>query len=340
MTIKNIIVEDYHGEADPTILVPKTGYSYKNIAELREVVDYLELWQYKTALEILDQLIEQNVKVIDSLLLKGEIYALYECNHDAIDVYEMILQLEPENIYALIMMIGQLMIVGEKKEQKDHYFFQLKQISLNLYNKLKKIITFIESHKKRYTFPEIDQPLDLICVFGFFLEKDGSFPDRLLERLETTIHLSKEHPHATILISGGAVQNKYKEAYEMKRYLVQAGIKEERLIAYDKAKDTVGNVLEFMDYIKGKTIQNICAVTSLEHLPRAWMALSVGLEQIGYKGNVFAQAPKSFFDFNVSKKEMDLNYQTILRVAGLFDKEAIKNQILHEKGIQTQKQLE
>lgn len=327
MVSEKIDIKDYQGDVDSTRLIPHTGTSFEDTKELANVVHLLEHWQYKSALKELDHLIHQNIEVIDSLILKGEVLALFDDNQAAIEVFESILQKDPHNVYALTMILIQLSIVRRNKEEIAEYFTTLKAVSPKIHSKVKEVLEFIEKNKTNFAVQKITKPLDLICVFGYFLNEDGSMPVQLEKRLKKVCELVELYPNAKILLSGGAVQNKYVEALEMKKYLVKAGIPEEKLAALEKAKDTVGNIQEFMEYISTREFKAICVVTSIEHLPRAWMSLCAGLKRWNYKAQVFGAAPKEKIDPETLAIEMKLDYQTVFRVAGLFEKKDIERQL-------------
>lgn len=327
MASGKIEINDYQGDVNSTQLVPRIGTSFEDIEELRNVVQLLEHWQYKSALMELDHLIHQNIQVIDSLLLKGEVLALFDDNQAAIEVFEMILQKDRHNVYALTMILIQLSIVRRNKEEIAEYFTTLNTVAPKIYSKVKEVLEFIEKNKTNFDVQKITEPLDLFCVFGYFLNEDGSMPVQLEKRLKKVCELMELYPNAKALLSGGAVQNKYVEAFEMKKYLVEEGIPEEKLVVLEKARDTVGNIQEFVEYISTGEFKAICAVTSIEHLPRAWMSLYAGLKRWNYETQVFGAAPKEEIDSEILAKEMRLDYQTIFRVAGLFEKKDIENQL-------------
>ncbi|MBM6614987.1 YdcF family protein [Desemzia sp. RIT804] len=327
MFSEKVEIKNYQGEVDTTRLIPLMGSSFNDIEELKEVVHLLERWQYKSALDELDHRIHHNIQLIDSLLLKGEVLALFDDNQAAIEVFETILRKDSQNIYALVMILIQLIIVQGNKKEMEQYFNTLKTVSPKIHHKLKEVLVFIENNKTNFDVQKVTEPLDLICVFGYFLNNDGSMPIQLEKRLLKVCELVKIYPKAKVLLSGGAVQNKYGEAVEMKKYLVAAGISEEKLVALEKAKDTVGNILEFIEYIRNRKFNNICVVTSIEHLPRAWMSLYTGLKRWNYDSNLFGTAPEEMIVPEILEKEFLLNYQTILRVAGLFEKKDIECQL-------------
>lgn len=327
MVSKRIVIENYQGDADPTTLIPSAGSSFSEVEQLKEAVELLKHWQYKSALKIVDKNIKKKINLIDSLLLKGEISAMFEDYDAAIHVYETVLELEPENICALTMIIGHLNIVESNNEEIKIYTRTLEKVAPQIAHKLKESLMLIKKNKIDFDYSEILEPLDLICVFGYFLYDDGSMPDKLIERLKKTYELAKKYPQANILISGGAVQNKYCEAIEMKKKLIKMGLEEEKIVALLTAKDTVGNVWEFTKYIRDGAYRNICIVTSTEHLPRAWMSLYTGLKENYVDANLFAVAPEGTIHPKTLKREIRLSYQAVLRIAGLFDKASIENQL-------------
>lgn len=316
-----VTIQDYSGNADTANLIPLVGTSFKGVYELKEIVQLLKNWQYNTALKELDRLIAVDRQLMDSLLLKGEILSLFDCNHEAIEVFEKIIEIDPDNVYALIMRLIQLVISRGNESKIASSFNTLNQIVPEIHDYFKDVLDFINDNKLRFDYDPKDTQLDLICVFGYFLNDDGSLPVKLEQRLNKVRKLAKNYPDATVLISGGAVQNQYCEAVEMKKHLCDAGIEEERLVSLERARDTVGNIIEFMGYIKSRKYSNICVVTSLEHLPRAWMSLCMGLTSHNYNAQLFGAATEE--TISNMEKEIRLSYQTVFRIAGLFEKQDI-----------------
>lgn len=313
-------IEDYQGTADPSVLIPYIGCSYSEIKELEAIVVLLNQWHYKQAIDQLNNHIADNKQLIDSLLLKGEVLALFEYNEQALDIFQTVYQKDSENIYAIGMILIQLHILKESKEEIDYFFSVLKNKSLKVHDEIKSIMKFIEDHRNMRPLKMKDNKLDLICVYGYVLNTDGSIPVKLRKRLLKTFEIAEKYPNTKILLSGGAVKNGYSEAEEMQRYLMNSGLKKDRMICLKKAKDTVGNVMEFMDYIKMGTYNNICAITSADHLPRAWMALHCILKKNQYNTNLYSEAYEESVDLESIKYEKILNYHTIFRAAGLFTK--------------------
>ena len=185
----------------------------------------------------------------------------------------------------------------------------------------------INENKNRFTFSENKASLNLICVCGYVLNEDGTIPPTLKKRLNKAEELALLNPSAILLLSGGAVMNRYNEAQEMKRFLTERGIGEEKLVVLNQAKDTVGNILEFTQYIQSKKLDSICIVSSKAHLPRAWMALNISLKQINYETSLSGASPNEIVTEQMMVIEHKLNYQTLFRIAGLFEKKDIEEKI-------------
>lgn len=323
----NVIIEDYSGTVDISQLIPKIGSSYKDKAELKDVYALLEKWQFKQALKEIEQLVESESAVVDALLLKAEILGLFDANEASAEVCQEVLKRDEDNVFALMMLLIQRVTL---KKPVEYYLKKLKTLSPSLHDRFVEVLTFIREHNRTVDFMTAEESLDLICVYGYFLNEDGSMPMELENRLFKIQELAEWHPEATILLSGGAVQNQYGEAVEMKKYLIKSGIKEDRLVALEKARDTVGNIMEFIEYITPRQFSRICAVTSLEHLPRAWMALHTGLNRVNYPATVFGAAPQGDVNPDTLDKEEHLSYQTIFRVAGLYEKKDIAAQLQNQ----------
>lgn len=113
----------------------------------------------------------------------------------------------------------------------------------------------------------------------------------------------------------------------MKNNLLKRGIEEERLVALKRAKDTVGNVTEFTEYLAHEKVDSICVVTSKAHLPRTWMSLKLGLKNSHHPVFLSGESPNETVTDEMMAGEHKLNYQTLFRVAGLFEKKDILEMI-------------
>lgn len=309
------------------LLIPKIGLSYTDIPELNTIVTWLNNWQFETALNQLDILISEGRHQVDALLLKGEVLALFEENYIAIEVFNEVLKKDAGNVYALIGRLIQLDRIQAEQSEIYHTQSKLKQVSSKVHDYFVETKTFMNTHKDSFNkHCQIDD-IDTICVCGYFLHSDGSLPTKLQSRLNKVIELANRSKEVKIVLSGGAVQNQYSEAEAMKNYLIGAGIAPNRIVTYNQARDTVGNVMEFVDYLRNNLSKRACVITSKDHLPRAWMSLSIGLSKAGLAIDLYGDAPNEQVDQNMIVKEHQLNYQTLFRVAGLFEKREISKML-------------
>ena len=118
---------------------------------------------------------------------------------------------------------------------------------------------------------------DYMIVLG--AQVRGTVPSRaLLRRLERAVSAAEENPEAVLILSGGQGGGEdISEAECMHRYLLEAGIKEERLVMEDASTSTQENLL-FSDSLTGCS-KGRCGIISNDfHICRALMMA----EKAGY----------------------------------------------------------
>jgi len=323
MAYKNTALVDVPFQKSRRTLIPKIGMSYTTNTDLKRIVDYINDWQFETGIYTLDEVIEEAPFPADALLLKGEVLALAEQNYEAIAIYSKVLEIEPDNVYALTGKLIQLNRVRADEKLISAVSKRLRALAPEVYTKYAEVISLKTDHQNDFNRRCISDTIDALLVFGYFLNADGTVPEKLQQRLTKVIELADRYPEASIVISGGPVQNHFSEAREMKRYLVDAGVEEERLFAYERARDTAGNIMEFLDFVMENPINEVCAVTSKDHLPRTWMSLVTGFKQAGLDVHVHGESPEDDIDGQIIEREHNLNYQTLFRLAGLFEKKDI-----------------
>ncbi|WP_208558920.1 YdcF family protein [Marinilactibacillus kalidii] len=316
-------LKPYNGATDPAKLIPRMGDSYTHIDPFKTSIDLINQWKVHEGFEELDRQANNQRLRMQSALLKGEVLAVLEFNEGALDYFESVLEEEETSLYALYMTLVQLYLLNAPKQKIDYYCNQLSKKAPILFDQLAEKLQFIEQTYTAFDLSDNTQSLDMICVFGLLLHEDGTIPMQLENRLLKTNELAKRNPKAPILLSGAAVHNKHEEAERMKAYLVDTGIEAARITACNYAKDTVGNVIEFMAHINKGPYQSIGAVSSIEHIPRAWMALVSKLQQYHYPANVYRYAKVENPVEVVKERERKLAYHTVLRASGLFTKEEI-----------------
>ena len=110
----------------------------------------------------------------------------------------------------------------------------------------------------------------VIIVYGAGLRHDG-YPDKALaKRLDKALELA-ENNESRIIVSGGqGYDEPCTEAFAMKRYLVEKGLSEDRIILEERAADTKENVRFSRELIEemGDGTDKIVSVSNKFHVPR------------------------------------------------------------------------
>jgi uncharacterized SAM-binding protein YcdF (DUF218 family) len=84
--------------------------------------------------------------------------------------------------------------------------------------------------------------VDTMIVLGCGIWPDGSPTLSLINRLDKAVEYYRKNPHINIIVSGGQGPNEpFAEALSMKKYLLDKGIPEEKILAEDKSTSTREN---------------------------------------------------------------------------------------------------
>ncbi len=99
---------------------------------------------------------------------------------------------------------------------------------------------------------------------------NGETPSLALRyRLEAALEYAREYPHVKLILSGGQGDDEYiSEAEAMRRYLVENGIDEERLLLESASTSTYENILLSKELLP-PSIRKATIITSDFHLARA-----------------------------------------------------------------------
>ncbi|MFY9214058.1 MAG: YdcF family protein [Tissierellaceae bacterium] len=146
-------------------------------------------------------------------------------------------------------------------------------------------LIFLEANRD----PNIDK-VDYVIVLGARLYRDTPSP-ALLERLKVANEYLKEHKDVEVIVSGGQGHDEsIPEAEAMKRYLVNNGIEENRIIMEDESTNTFENLKYTRDIIRGldeKEDYRVLIVTNKFHLFRAkFLAKRLGMVPYGLPARI------------------------------------------------------
>jgi uncharacterized SAM-binding protein YcdF (DUF218 family) len=131
---------------------------------------------------------------------------------------------------------------------------------------------------------------DYIIIFGAGVR--GTIPSlTLYERLKAGLKCIYNNPEALIILSGGKGPGEdISEAEAMKRFLMERGVNEKRLVLEDKSRDTRQNILFSKDKIKemrGNENVSVMLVTSNFHMFRAgFLARRAGIKGFYYSAPI------------------------------------------------------
>jgi len=117
--------------------------------------------------------------------------------------------------------------------------------------------------------PEIEGSNLGILALGSPVSHDGTPLPRLKNTLERTLEAARAYPNAPVIVTGGAVYSQFTEALAMKNWLVNKGIKPERILLEDKARDTIGNALNIIPLVERNGLDNLLLITVEYHLRRS-----------------------------------------------------------------------
>lgn len=152
---------------------------------------------------------------------------------------------------------------------------------------------------------------DAILILGNTVETSGIPSMRLKGRLDKGIELYQNNMAPIIIVSGGLGVEGFNEAFVMKEYLVEHGVKIEDILVDGNGNTTYLTTRNLIPIAKEKNIKSIIVVSQYYHLLRAKKALEV----VGIK-EVYVSAGNSPFeirDFYSIPREIVAYYYYLLR---------------------------
>lgn len=154
--------------------------------------------------------------------------------------------------------------------------------------------------------------IDYIVVLGCGIFGDKMTP-LLKGRVDKGIELYKKHPEATIIMSGGQGKGEnIPESVAMKRYALEKGIQEDKIIIEDQSMDTRENLINSYQIINDSKA-NIVIVTNRFHVLRALMIA----RKLKIKCKGYGSKTKWYFSLNAHLREF-VGYLSISKYKHIF----------------------
>jgi uncharacterized SAM-binding protein YcdF (DUF218 family) len=120
---------------------------------------------------------------------------------------------------------------------------------------------------------------DAILVLGYPADSDGNPTPEQLARVTEAVREYGRGAAPRLILSGGAVANRFVEAESMARSARAMGVPSEAILVEPRARNTIENVCFAAQILRQQGWHSAEVISTAEHLPRAGMILSrSGLE--------------------------------------------------------------
>jgi len=129
----------------------------------------------------------------------------------------------------------------------------------------------------RWTAPASNTPrerFDAIVVLGNPADSDGNPTPTQLARVTEAVHEYERGVAPRLIVTGGAVKNRFVEAQVMARTAEAQGIPASAVFVEPMARDTIQNACYAARIMKARGWQSAEVVSSPSHLPRAALIFS------------------------------------------------------------------
>ncbi|MDF7668664.1 YdcF family protein [Lactobacillus sp. ESL0703] len=178
----------------------------------------------------------------------------------------------------------------------------------------KKVTTEIKNYEKGHLF----------VLLGYDLQKDGSIPIILQQRLELALQLLIKNPYSDIIVSGGIPENYRTEADMMEKWLINRGIAPERIFKENKSINTIENALFSVQRARKISFsKKVTLISSVSHLRRAQILFMIADRIINTEDKIKMIDLVGTLDVpelvnHSSKEEQIVMYRDVLRINGLW----------------------
>lgn len=180
-----------------------------------------------------------------------------------------------------------------------------------------------------YDFTIPDTPNgDVIILLGGGVHEDApdlsgiGFPSEdMLSRIITAVRLQKKL-NVPVIISGGIVfDSKKAEALIVKRFLIELGVSDKKIILEDKSRDTIENARYTTEICKRLGYKKPLLITSAYHMKRAVMSFSkmnVNITAVPAGFKTWKNKKYGWYDYLPNGGDMRNSYTALREYVGLI----------------------
>ena len=147
----------------------------------------------------------------------------------------------------------------------------------------------------------------------------GAPSESMLERIVTAVRLQKRL-NIPVIVSGGAWENKKSEARIVKRFLIDLGVPEQKVIVEEKSRDTIENAQYTSEICKKNGYQKPLLVTSAFHIKRSLLSFEkFGIKAIPFPAGLKTWQDKKYGwgDYLPGPTAFEMSYTALREYAGL-----------------------
>mmetsp|Transcript_77963 Transcript_77963/g.252909 ORF Transcript_77963/g.252909 Transcript_77963/m.252909 type:complete len:367 (-) Transcript_77963:70-1170(-) len=219
-------------------------------------------------------------------------------------------------------------LVAGTEEAASRYLAKVRDLNQGRANDMSRIINCVQRVTTAPLMIEsqkIAKGRRALVTLGYALRHDGSMDDILVARLRTTLSLAAADPSALVVVTGGVERNGQTEASAMSQWLIEHGVREDRVVEDNYAKNTVENALYSAQILAALRVDVVTVVSSARHVRRGQVLLEVAFSMRGPPHVEFDSVccldggDASLDDVaRVSQEELLHIYRDALRVYGLW----------------------
>ena len=156
-----------------------------------------------------------------------------------------------------------------------------------------------------------------IVILGAGLETNGTMKAKLVDRLQQGLLLAKLYPETPIVVTGGNQKGGITEAYAMSLWLLNAGVRTNRLHLEDRATDTLGNSIRSCAILRKLGVTHATLVTSQSHIRRALADFEEATRARDLKISFSHLASTDVPELDEARERVTI-YRDMLRTSGIW----------------------